>query len=457
MSSQKPDQSRLQKFLDNPSRALWTLALPIMAGMAIHTAYSVVDMIFVGRLGGDAIVAVAFNMPIFFLVIAVIMGIGSGVTSSIARYLGAKDKETADNCAAHALFMGMAISIFFVTSGQLFGESLLGLLGTPDHIKEMSWSYLSVLVFGMPLITLSGFFRAILAGEGDMKFPTIVGASGTVMNIILDPIFIFGLGMGVKGAATATVISQAMVLLIYIYALFFRQRAYISFNFRIFRLSIDIVKNIVNTGLPASLSMFIMSMGQAAFNKILVYHSDSAVGAIQIAGRIDMVVFMPMLSIAHSLVTLVGMFYGAKRFDRVRFIVKYGITRSVMIVSCGAVFLYLSAPYIVSFFTRETEMHNIATGYLRIIVFIYPLIAIGMASSRILQGLGMGAPMLVVTAVRVLLVSVPLSCLFTFVFHKPVEWVWYSMVCSSATSVVISLSWLRYEFKKKLTEPAKSE
>ena len=156
-----------------------------------------------------------------------------------------------------------------------------------------------MIVLGLPFMVFSGFFRSILAGEGDMKFPMMVAGLGTLLNTILDPIFIFkledygniGFGMGVKGAAMATVFSQLIVFLIFIYMLFIKDHAYITFKLKDFMPSKIILWDIIKVGLPASLSMIIMALGQGVFNKILIYYSSQTVAAYQAAGRLDMLIF----------------------------------------------------------------------------------------------------------------------------------------------------------------------
>ena len=193
MALNSKSESRLESFLESPTKALWSLAIPIMFGMGIHTLYNMVDMIFIGRLGGDAIAGVAFNMPLFFLMLGLTMGLGSGVTASIARYIGNNNKVNADNSAEHALVMAGAIAIVFTISGLVLGKDFLAKLGAEGIILELAWDYLYVIVAGLPFMIFSGFFRSILAGEGDMKLPMLVAGFGTILNIILDPIFIFKL------------------------------------------------------------------------------------------------------------------------------------------------------------------------------------------------------------------------------------------------------------------------
>lgn len=447
MNLPKEKNSRIDGFLNNPSKALWTLAIPIMAGMGIHTLYTIVDMIFIGRLGGNAIAAVAFNMPLFFLVLGLSFGVGSGVTASIARFIGAKDKVSADNTAEHAVALGLIISIILTTLGLIYGEDLLRRLGATKSVLPVSWSYLKISLIGLPFMVFSTFFRSILSGEGDMKLPMAVAGLGTIINIILDPIFIFTLEFGVGGAAMASAISQLIVFLIFVYMLFIKEHAYIKFRMGDFSPSMFIVKDILRVGFPASMSMIIMAFGQLVFNRILVRFSTDAVAAYQVGGRMDMVIFLPIMAIASALTTIVGMFYGAKEFEKIKFIAKYGIICAIMVTSILSILLYIFAPFVVKSFTQEVDIQSIAVTYIRTICLIYPLIAFGMSVGRILQGLGKGLPMLVITSIRILGVSAPLALFFTMVLNKSIEWVWYAMIISTIVSILISLIWLKTTFK----------
>ena len=450
MDSGQKETSRLNKFLENPSKALWTLAIPIMAGMGIHTLYNIVDMIFIGRLGGEEIAGIAFNMPLFFLVLGLTMGLGTGVTASIARFIGKDNKAEADNSAEHAVAMAFFISLVLTSLVFLFGEEILSFFGAEGLILSIAWDYLRVISIGLPFMVFSGFFRSILAGEGDMKLPMIVAGLGTILNIILDPIFIFnldhyggiGFGMGVQGAAAATVISQSIVFFIFMYMLFIKDHSYITFRLKDFYPSRIILWDIIKVGLPASLSMVVMAVGQGVFNKILIHFSADTVAAYQVAGRIDMLVFLPIFSIAAALTTLVGMFFGAKEYDVLRYTVRYGISSAFVITIFSSVLLYLFAPNVIGLFTNEEAIISVAVNFLRLFAFVYPLIAVGITTGRVLQGMGKGLPVLVITVIRVLGVSAPLALLFIFQMNKPVEWVWYSMMISTGVAFIIACYWL---------------
>ena len=132
------DESRLQEFLDNPEKSLWSIALPVMAGMAIQTMYSIVDMLFIGQLGGDSITAVAFNMPLYFFVMGITFGVGTGLTSSISRAIGAEDKKRADNAANHGLILGLFLGVTLTIFGLILGKDVLSTLGAPDEMLNES-------------------------------------------------------------------------------------------------------------------------------------------------------------------------------------------------------------------------------------------------------------------------------------------------------------------------------
>ena len=448
MAEQDKRKTRLQAFTNDPFMSMWRLAVPIMISIGIQTLYTLIDMIYIGRLGGDAIAAVAFNMPIFFFIMGLSFGLGNGVTASIARFIGSNDKANADNSAEHAVAMGALISLILTVSGLLFGKNILLFIGCTDDILPLAWDYLKVSCYGLSFGIFSGFFRSILAGEGEMKLPMIVAGLGTVLNTILDPIFIFYMKLGVAGAAWATTMSQIVVFFVFIYMLFVKRHTYVRFRLKDFSFSSYIIYDIIKVGIPVSMSMVVMSVGQLVFNRLLVNFSTDAVAAYQIGGRLDMIVFLPIFGIASALTTIIGMFYGAKEFDKIKSISFYGIKSSLLITSISSVFLFIFAPIVVKIFTEDLQIQNISIDYLRIMSLMFPFISVGLTIGRILQGLGRGMPSLIITIVRVIGLAGPLAYYFTFVLDKPVEWIWYSMFVSGILATTISVTWLTIAFKK---------
>ena len=335
------EESRLSEFIDNPKKALWQLSLPMMFGMAVQAIYMLVDTAFIGKwVGGTALASLGYIFPFLFILMGITFGLGSGATAVISQYIGAKDKKNADNAAEHTILLGSVIGFIIICLGFLFGEQLIAIQGANNETIKVALEYFYIMIGGSIFMVFSVFFRSILSGEGEMMFPMKVLGAGTILNIILDPIFIYY--YQIAGAAIATVISQIIVTIIFIYSLIFKRRSYIQFNLRDFSFNIQILKDIFRLGVPASLSMVIMSMGLFLFNWILgssdTVSASDAVAAYQTAGRIEHLFFLPIISIATSLVTLVGMFYGAKRFDLIYSIIKYGLSRSIGISLTFSIF-----------------------------------------------------------------------------------------------------------------------
>jgi putative MATE family efflux protein len=433
---------RVSQFIANPRKAVWTLAVPVMLGMAVQTVYSIADMIFVGFIGGEAIAALTFNMPLIFLAIGLVFGLGAGTTAVIARYLGAKNLSSANNAAEHSVLLGLALGLLLTVSGLLFRKQIFTILGTPAEIFDYAINYFTIIALGFSVNILSVFFRSILSGEGDTRTPILFMTIGTILNIILDPILILALDWGIAGAAWATVISQLVVFLLFVYFFFIRKGAYIQFRFLQFSYSAKILRQIFQVGIPASASMVIMSTGSMVFNWLLSTFGSEAVAGYGIAGRIDQIYFMPNFALATSLVTLTGMFYGAQRLDLVRSTWYYALRQALMIALGSAVFFYITAPNILFLFSREPRIVQFGVQYLRIIVFAFPFISVGIISGRVFQGFGEGMPGLFITTTRILLISAPLSLIFVRVYNAPIEYIWYSIFLGAIVAAVLAVTWL---------------
>ena len=425
----------------NPNKAVWTLSVPIMFGMSIYTIYMIADMIFVGMVGADALTAVAFNMPLMFLAMGTTFGLGSAVTALIAQAIGAKDKRRADLTGQHAVLLGLLMTLVFTGGGLLFGKQMLLGIGVPENLLELAWAYFSVLAVGFAFQVMAILFRSIFTGEGEVKLPVMIQAGATVLNIVLDPILIFGLDMGIRGAAVATVISQVLVMSVFAWLLFVRKRSHVDLSFERFRLTGTIVGDLVRIGAPASLSFLVMAVGGGVFNRILVDYSPDAVAAFQVGGRLDHLVVLPLVAMASALVTLVGMFYGAQRLDLAAEVMKYALSRGVFIAVVVSVVFALFAPYLVAPFTDSEEIRRIAAQYLRFVALAYPMFPFSMLVGRALQGLGRGTPELVLSTLRVLGLAVPLSIFFAVYLDRPIEWVWISMLIGSWTSAGVAMLW----------------
>ena len=437
-------RSRVDEFIAEPRKAVWKLAMPVMLGMAVQTAYSFTDMIFVGMLGSDAVAALTFNMPLGLLSIGITFGLGVGATSAIARLLGAKNKAGADNAASHALLVGALVGLFIPALGLIFRRELFGVLGVPPNVLLSALLYFNIIAPSFVFSNLNVQFRSILTGEGDTRTPIAFQIGGTLLNLVLDPLLIFTAGWGIAGAAWATLISQAAVFIVFIYYFFVRKGTYLQPPVGAFIFAWSVVRSILQIGFPASISMIVMSMGGMFFNRLVSTFGSDAVAAYGIGGRLDSVYFLPTFALASSMVTLTGMFLGAGRIDLIRETVNYVFVRGQFMALGFGVLFYGLAPYVYTIFTDDAAIIAMAVSYIRTMVFAFPFITIGVISGRIFQGLGEGIPSLLLTAMRVVLVSGALAFLFVRVLSMGLESVWLALALGAAITSTISFVWLRW-------------
>ena len=440
--------TRVETYINNPKKAVWSLTLPVLLGMIVQYLYNLTDTCFVSRLGDDAIAAMQFNAPFVFFAISICFGLGIGITSIISRALGAKDSHRANNAAEHAVLLGVVLGLVISGISIVFRYPIFKLLGAPDNIIDLAVSYFEVIVFGFVFNILGVFFRSIMSGEGDVKTPVRFMIVGTVINIILDPLFIFVLKLGIAGAAWATITAQLVVTILYVFFFFVKKDSLVQFKFRDFSFSWEIIATTFKVGLPASLSFVIMSLGQMLYNRIIVLFGSDAVAAVGIGMRLDQLFFMPIMGLASSLVTLIGMLYGAKRFDLLRSTWMYAVRWGEMFAVVFGLLFYIVSPYFMKIFTADPWIIDIGSTYIRFAVFAYPFIVIGMISGRVFQGLGKGIPGLLLTTLRIAVIVVPLALLFTQVFHWDVRGVFAAQIISSLASATIGYSWLSATMRK---------
>jgi putative MATE family efflux protein len=446
------ESSRVEQIIKNPRKAVWSLTVPVLLGMIIQYVYNLTDTFFVSRISVDAIAAMQFNLPFVFFAISICFGLGIGVTSIISQALGARDKRRANNAAEHAIILGILIAIIISAVSIIFRYPIFKLLGTPDHIINLAVQYFEVIVFGFVFNILSVFFRAILSGEGDVKTPVRFMIIGTIVNIVLDPLFIFVLDLGIAGAAWATITAQMLVTLLYLRFFFIKKASLVQFAFRDFSFSWDIIGTTFRIGLPASLSFVVMSFGQMLYNRIVVYFGSDAVAGVGVGMRLDQLFFLPIMALASSLITIIGMLYGAKRIDLMRSTYLYVIRSGQMIAVVLGLLFYLISPYFMKIFSSDPSVIEIGTTYLRFNVFAYPFIVVGMISGRVFQGFGKGLPGLLITTIRIAVIIVPLALLFTRVFGWDVQSVFVAQIISSFIAATIAYFWLSNSMQRLKAE-----
>jgi putative MATE family efflux protein len=438
-------KNRVDDFIANPRRALFTLAAPVAIAMLVQTLYNIVDTAFVGRLGAASIAALTFAFPIFFILISLNSGLGVGINSIISRLLGAKNKEAAENAAAHGILMTVVFAIMIYFSGRLLLGPLYSLFGAAEDVSVLSMSYMTIILMAVFFMFPAYAINSIFAAQGDTRTPMLVQTIGFVLNTILDPIFIYLLGFGVRGAAMATDIAIAVTLLVYVY--FLRKRSYVRVRFRHFRFSFNLCREILRVGAPASLMMLTMSIYVMFLNRFMAHFGTDYVASFGLATRLESFVSLPIFALSISLLTLVGMFYGAKRHDLVKSVSWYGIGIGVLAAGAIGVLFYTFPVIFLKIFTRDKLILMIGSAYLRIDVLTFPTMAVAMILSRVLQGMGFGLPGFIINAIRIFFVAVPLAYVFVFVLGYGYLSIAWAMVAGGVTASLLAFWWLGVKFR----------
>ena len=436
------NSNKLNQFISNPYKALWTLSIPMMLGMSVQAIYMLIDTAFIGKwVGGSALAGLGLVFPPMFIIMGITFGLGSGATTVIAQSIGERNKGKADNAAEHIILLGILLSLLFISLGLLYGNTLLEYQGSDIQVIKHASDYFYTMLYGVFFMVLSIFFRSILSGEGDNLLPMKVLGLGTLINLILDPLFIYY--YQIKGAAIATVISQITVFIIFCYLMIFKNHTYITLKLQNFNFNLKIFKQILQLGIPASLSMVIMSFGLFIYNVILdmTPHSSNAIAAYSTAHRIEHLFFIPVISIATTMVTLIGMFYGAKKYKLINKIFLYGMKIGIIISLAFALIFYTCSEFILSLFTNDLDIILLGKTYFKVFSFAVPFITITMISSRCMQGLGKAYPMFIITCLRVIIISCSLAYYFITYMNKPLVYAWYSILLSCICSAIISVTW----------------
>jgi putative MATE family efflux protein len=445
MSAAVP-KNRLDQFLEKPNRALFTLAFPMMAGFAVHSLYLIADTAFIGRLGTEALAGAQFVGALYMAAVALNIGFATGVTAVIAKTVGQGDRVGAGKVAASAMGLGLIIGVAAALAGFLGGPHVIPLLGATGESARLGTEYFEVLTIGFSIMFFTSAIRAVLTGEGDVKTPMTVSLISAAVNCILDPILMFVLHMGIRGAAVATVIAQVYALVAFCHTAFVKRRSYVEFQGALdfLRPKAHLISSILTVGLPAAIGQLVMSFGGILYNRVVSHYGHVAVAGFGAGSKVDLLVMLPIMALASAELSLTGMFAGAKRWDLVRSSVLYSFKIVLFITSILSLGAFLLSFVIIRVFTDDPAAVEVGHVYLRYMVFVYPLVAVVILSGRILQGLGLGLPPLIVISARILLVGVPIAYVAVYVFDAPIESIWQSMIVSGILACAAAILWIRH-------------
>jgi putative MATE family efflux protein len=437
--------SRVDEFIRNPKKALLVLATPIAIAMFVQTMYNIVDTAWVGRLGARAIAALTFAFPIFFILIGLNSGMGTGINSVISRQLGAGDKEAAENAAVHGLIMSEVFAAIIFLAGLFTLRPLFSLFGATTEVLGLSLDYMFIILLGVFVMFPAYALNSIFSAQGDTRTPMKVQIAALVLNAVLDPVFIYVLGYGIAGAAIATVIAFAFSLGLYFYYL--GGRSYLKLRPRSFRFCFPLCRDICRVGAPAALMMLTMSVYVMFLNRFMAHFGTDYVASFGLATRLESFAAMPIVALSVSLVTLVGMFLGAREIDVLKQVSWYGLKIGVAFTSVLGVIFFIFPFLFLRIFTPQPVLLMIGSAYLRIDVLTFPLMTVSTVVSRILQGMGFGVPGLIINFIRIFVVAVPLAYFFVFVLGYGFLSIAWAMVLGGVASNLTAFLWLTAKFR----------
>ena len=415
----------------------------MIAGMTVNTVYVIVDTAFIGTLGTEALAAATFVAPLVFLTMALTMGIGTAVTALVAQAVGREDAPSADAAAGTAISVGSALGVAFGVLGLLAERWMLERLGAQGVVTDLAVQYFRVFAAVMPLFFVSVVLRSILTGEGDAKTPMVVLAIATFVNLGLDALFIFLFGMGLTGAALATVAAELFSATAFAILLLRREHAFVRLRLEALRPSRATLAALFQLAIPIAASMVVMSVGTMLYNRLLASFGAIAVAAYGAASKVDMIVILPIFGLSGAAVTVVGMFAGAGRPDLVRSTALYTYRWAITLAAVIGGAAFVGSGSILGIFTDDPTAIEIGRTYLGFMIFAYPMMAVGMTTGRILQGLGHGFPALLITTIRVLLVGAPVAYVSVHVFGRSIEGVWTGILTGGACATVTSILMVR--------------
>jgi len=424
-----------------------------MIGNVLQTAFNVVDMIFVGKLGAEAIAAVSLSGMILMLIITLVVGIGIGTTAIVARFYGAKEYSQANEVALQSLLFGGIASLLLAGVGFFFSETLLKIFGAEPMVVKMGTEYLSIMFLGSFTMFLLFLGAAILRGAGDAITPMLILIFSTLINIVADPLLIFGLGpfprLEIKGAAIATVLARGTGMFI-ILAILVKGYSYIHITFKNLKLKFDILWRIIKIAIPGSLQMAFRSTSGLILMSIAVLYGTCALAAYGIGLRINMIVMMPGFGLGAATATLVGQNLGAKQPQRAEKSAWSALLyyEAIMIV-IGALF-YLFAPKIIHIFNNNPEVIREGVSFLRIVTLSYIFLALSIVLHQGFHGAGNTVPPMIITAIALFGVRIPLAYFLPRLFPLDTQGIWLAIAFSSVLEGSVVAFWFRAgRWKKK--------
>lgn len=425
---EKGQNSNIDLILGDSHVAIRKLAWPMMVSMFLIMAYNLADSIWVAGLGSNALAAIGFITPLFMIIVGLGNGIGAGANSLIACCIGARDKEKADNAALHSIIITFIVSI--VASIILYAAlpGILSLMGAASA-TAMSLQYGNIVFIFLIVFLFSSVGSALLRSEGDVNRAMYVMALTAILNIVLDPIFIYIFGMGVAGAAWATVLSAFLSCAVLIYWMVIKKDTYLDLGRSHFHYDSSIFKDILVVAIPSTAENLIFSILGIIENYFLVFVAGTVAVATYTAGmRLVQMAMIPLMGLGTAVLTVVGAAYGAHDSDKLEDAFSYSLKLGFIISLIMLVIFYVFAPQLSLIFAYTGASAGLApriASLLRIVCFFVLAVNFGMMPAMLFQGVGKGFTSLVLTTLTALIFEVICS----YILGIALGWGEYGIYC----------------------------
>lgn len=420
-------------------RLILSMSLPTMFSMIIQAMYNIVDSVFVSSLGQDALTALSLAYPLQLMTISVAVGTGVGINSFISRRLGEKNQELANNGAANGIFISIISWLVFLLVGIFLTVPFFKLFNPTPGVMKYGVDYTSIILIFSVGVMVEIAIEKVLQATGNMIFPMIFQLIGAVSNIVLDPLFIFGIGpfprMEVAGAAVATVIGQILAMLFAIYIFFFKKHA-VQVHVRNFKPSLKIIKNIYAVGFPSIIMQSISSVLVVGLNAILMGFSEAAVSVHGIYYKMQSFVFMPVFGLNQGLMPIMGYNFGAKNKDRLHSAIRYGCIIAAFIMLCGTVIFWFFPAKILSLFNANDDILNMGIKAMRFISLSFLPAAIDIIFSTTFQAVGKGFSSMILSLLRQLVFILPAALVLS---NFGVNAVWFAYPIAEVGALIVAI------------------
>lgn len=434
-------------------RLILTMSLPIMISMLVQALYNIVDSMFVARVSEDALAAVSLCYPIQMIMVAVACGTGVGINALLSRYLGEKKQEKANQVAMHGLFSALCNWLVFVVIGVFFSDAFLRLFSSDETIVAMGISYMQICTIFSFGVFVQITYERIMQSTGNTLYNMVIQGIGALVNIILDPIFIFGFGfvpaLGTAGAAIATVIGQIVAMIL---GILITQKKIKEVQLSIHGLRLDgaILRAMYRIAVPAILMQSIMSFMTVIMNMILAPFSEMAVSVFSIYYKLQQFVFMAVLGMNNALIPILSYNYGANKPERIREGIRFALGMSCAIMAIGTLLFQLFPTQLLYLFDAKATMLSIGVPALRTISLSFVFAGISMVLCSVFQALGSPNHSLLVTLLRQMVVLLPLAYVFSAVFG--LDLCWWSFPITEVLCALLSLALLKGVQKRVLLQ-----